>query len=739
MTAITGVAILLAAFGACCYAAGAWLQHGAVGEVSGENKLGAAGLLHLLRTPRWLLGLTVIVGGVVSHLLALGFAPLTIVQPVGALALPLTVLLYARSSRGRLGHRATAGMVATVAGLLLFVLVAANGATSTVVGADAETRATQLVGLGLGVLCLVSLLAKGNVRCVALATGAGIGYGYVSLQMRSIMQGFGTEGITGIPLLSVLFLVLSLVVGVIMLQLAYSSGPPDLVVACLTVVDPLVAVGLGIGVLGEGVRNNVWIITGEVVGALAACVGVAILARYHPERLRRLEHKDEPTGSSSLATAALLGLTERKLRILIAADTFPPDINGAARFGSRLARGMVERGHEVHVVCPSRTIHDEVTDYHGVTVHRIGSYPTTWFHPTFRLTPVWRIHPATARLLDTVKPDVVHIQSHFLFGSALLSQGPKRGIPVVATNHFMPENLYGSLHLPHFVRGMAGRHLWRSVIRRYIRAQVVTAPTARAVELLHDNGFPAIAIPVSCGIDVDVYKRHADEFKAAHPEPRPPMVTFVGRLDEEKRIDELIRALGRIELPEPPHLTVVGSGACRQPLQALAAELGLADRVHFTGLVTDEEVRDAYAAADVFCMPSIAELQSIATMEAMSSGKPVVAADAMALPHLVRPGENGWLFEPGDVDGLARRLQELLGDPLLRATFGAASSRIIASHDIATVLSTFEDIYRAVIDGSPADLVEQLIAGSGVSRAALQPAARISLRSQLARLSGRAR
>jgi glycosyltransferase involved in cell wall biosynthesis len=303
----------------------------------------------------------------------------------------------------------------------------------------------------------------------------------------------------------------------------------------------------------------------------------------------------------------------------------------------------------------------------------------------------------------------------------------------------MPENLYGLLHLPHFLRGPAGRHLWRSMIRRYHSAQLVTAPTARAVELLHDNGFPDIAIPVSCGIDVDVYRQHAEDFLAAHPEHRPPMIAFVGRLDEEKRIDELIHALARVELPEPPHLTVVGSGACLQPMQALAASLRLADRVHFTGLATDEEVRDAHAAADVFCMPSIAELQSIATMEAMSSGKPVIAADAMALPHLVRPGENGWLFQPGDVEDLATRLQELLSDPELRARFGAASRQIVASHDIHAVLGTFEDLYRAVIDGSPADRIEQLTAGSGLTNSPAASTVWNGPHRQLDRLSGRSR
>jgi glycosyltransferase involved in cell wall biosynthesis len=135
-------------------------------------------------------------------------------------------------------------------------------------------------------------------------------------------------------------------------------------------------------------------------------------------------------------------------------------------------------------------------------------------------------------------------------------------------------------------------------------------------------------------------------------------------------------------------------------------------------------------------MPGIAELQSIATMEAMSSGKPVIAADAMALPHLVRPGENGWLFQPGNVDDLAAQLQQLLSDRDLQARFGAASRQIVASHDIHNVLRTFEGLYRAVIDGSPADLVEQLIAGSGLTRS---PAAPTGPHRQLDRLSGRSR
>jgi glycosyltransferase involved in cell wall biosynthesis len=100
-------------------------------------------------------------------------------------------------------------------------------------------------------------------------------------------------------------------------------------------------------------------------------------------------------------------------------------------------------------------------------------------------------------------------------------------------------------------------------------------------------------------------------------------------------------------------------------------------------------------------MPGVAELQSLATMEAMAAGKPVVAADAMALPHLVRPGRNGWLFQPGDVRGLADRLHGVLADPSVTARMGAASGELIANHAIGDTLDRFEAIYAGLL-GLPA-------------------------------------
>ena len=94
-------------------------------------------------------------------------------------------------------------------------------------------------------------------------------------------------------------------------------------------------------------------------------------------------------------------------------------------------------------------------------------------------------------------------------------------------------------------------------------------------------------------------------------------------------------------------------------------------------------------------MPSIAELQSIATMEAMASGRPVIAANAAALPHLVHDGENGFLFEPDNVEQLAQLLDRVfaMNDSDLQ-TLGDKSLHLIQSHDINRTLDAFEKIYR---------------------------------------------
>src|SRR6185436_15211515 len=114
-------------------------------------------------------------------------------------------------------------------------------------------------------------------------------------------------------------------------------------------------------------------------------------------------------------------------------------------------------------------------------------------------------------------------------------------------------------------------------------------------------------------------------------------------------------------------------------------------RVRFLGLASDAELRTAYIRADIFCMPGTAELQSLVTLEAMSASTPVLLANAMALPHLVRDGENGYLFTPNDSDDLAAKMVRVLSLPAAElAAMGKASRGMVENHSIERTLQSFE-------------------------------------------------
>jgi glycosyltransferase involved in cell wall biosynthesis len=390
--------------------------------------------------------------------------------------------------------------------------------------------------------------------------------------------------------------------------------------------------------------------------------------------------------------------SERPLRIVIGADTFSPDVNGSARFSERLASGMASRGHDVHVVAPAASkkhgTWTETYDGHTITVHRLRSW--RWYpHDWLRYALPWRINQNSAKILDAVKPDVVHFQSHIVVGRGLSIEAEKRDIRIVGTNHFMPENLLEFTLLPKSWQDWAVGLAWKAAKRTFGRASAITTPTRRAAEFLEKSTGLSNVYAISCGINAENY---TPDF-TVRPKNR---ILFVGRVTGEKQIDVLLKAMTLLPGGLDAQLEIVGGGDLKKSLEAMAVTLGIADRVTFTGYVTEQELRDAYTRATVFAMPSIAELQSIATMEAMASGLPVVAADAMALPHLVHDGENGHLFAPGDAQQMADRLAEILTlpqDELDRLK--NASLRLIAAHDIQRTLTTFEKLYRGEVVTDP--------------------------------------
>ena len=386
------------------------------------------------------------------------------------------------------------------------------------------------------------------------------------------------------------------------------------------------------------------------------------------------------------------------MRILIANDTFYPNLNGCAYFAYRLATYLKKRGHDVFVVAPSESFHNEKSVRGGIDVYGLRSFPIKHY-TKYRIAFPFFIQKDLMAFMREFKPDIVHVQGHFIVCRNVLKAAKKLCIKVVGTNHFMPENLVFYLHLPNRVEEWIKKKAWNDFRRIFEKLDLVTTPTKTAAGLMKKIGFSKKILVVSNGIDIEKFHpgQDGDYLKKRYKLPNKPILLYVGRLDKEKNVDSVLRALSKMNRKIAPHFLVAGKGFEEKNLKRLAKKLGIGKMVTFAGFVPDDDLPYLYRMSDVFINAGTAELQSLVVMEAMASGLPVIGVNATALPELVHNNKNGYLFEHGDLNGLIESLNKMFGSDKLRKRFSQKSLEIIKNHDIEKIISTFESLYKGLI------------------------------------------
>jgi glycosyltransferase involved in cell wall biosynthesis len=387
------------------------------------------------------------------------------------------------------------------------------------------------------------------------------------------------------------------------------------------------------------------------------------------------------------------------MRVLIASDLFYPQVSGASYFAQRFAQTLAQKGHEVAVVAPALSYKNSDEDFRGIRFFGLRSLEIPFYRQTRFIIPFTSLFKKDARrILKTFKPDIVHIQSHFTLSRTVAGEAQKLGLPIVATNHFMPENLTYYLHLPAFITHRINSAMWHDAVRVYKCANVVTAPSRTAATMLEPQLKKTVPI-ISNGIALGRFTsaNPTAEVRSKYSLPNKPTLIFVGRLDQEKNIDVVLRAVSLALKKIDFQFVVAGHGHDQPSLHALAKELGIQNNVTFTGFVPDELLPNLYASAQCFVNACTAELQCIALMEAMATGLPAIGANAVALPELIHHNENGYLFTPGKSDELAEYIVKIFSDENRRKQMGQKSLEIIKNHDINVTVEKFEEFYRQAV------------------------------------------
>lgn len=384
------------------------------------------------------------------------------------------------------------------------------------------------------------------------------------------------------------------------------------------------------------------------------------------------------------------------MKILIASETYLPDVNGAAIFTHRLAKEL-SKEHTVAVIAPNIRFRNETRKDGNITEYRLKSTSLKPFHPYFRLVYRLGLNERIVSVIRKFKPDIIHIQNHFSVGKACLVAARKLNIPVIGTNHFMPENLLQ--YFPKPVHKAIAHYMWDDFLHVYEKLDYVTAPSKAAVQMIKDLGLKNRTKVISNGIDLSKFKkvRPSDSFfKKYRIRKGVPVFLFVGRLEVDKNVDRVLRAAKLALKGADLQVIIVGKGKNEDDLRELAKSLELGKSVIFTGKVSDTDLINLYSLTDVYLGSGTAELQGLSVMEAMAAHLPVLAANAVALPELVSNKVNGYLFEANDKD-LADKMLKILKDRKKLKEMGERSYKIILIHDVKKTIKSFVTLYKKIV------------------------------------------
>ncbi len=370
------------------------------------------------------------------------------------------------------------------------------------------------------------------------------------------------------------------------------------------------------------------------------------------------------------------------MRIVQVSPYFYPHVGGVESHVLDLSKELASRGHEVHVLTTN--------------MGKMPERETMLDFDIFRLKPLsilfkTPIVPRIEKSVGRMKADVVHSHSPPPLSSYYATKGCKSSkSPHVITYHCDVEipNPIGKL-----VAGIYRRTYELYTVKRADKIIVTSGSyhaTSRSVWRYHPEIIPNT-------VDSERFNPKNDGSKVREKHgigPDELVVLFVGRIVWHKGIEYLMEAS---KILEEVKFLIVGSGESLRSYKEKAESMGIGDRVVFTGRLSWADLPKYYAACDIFVLPSISRLEAfgIATLEAMSTGKPVIVADIPGVREVIEDGKEGLVFDVMDAEDLAKKISILLLDPKLRKKMGKAGRKKVEKEFlISKVADQVEKVYE---------------------------------------------
>jgi N-acetyl-alpha-D-glucosaminyl L-malate synthase BshA len=371
-----------------------------------------------------------------------------------------------------------------------------------------------------------------------------------------------------------------------------------------------------------------------------------------------------------------------------------PSYGGSGVVGAELGLELAKRGHSVHFVsyAPPMRLGDGAVSRDRIHFHSVDmlSYPL-FEYPPYTLALASRIYEvACQNSLDLVHMHyaIPHAVSAYLAREMLK---PSRYLPVVTTLHGTDITLVG--------RDASFLPITRFGIEQ---SDAVTAISRHLRDATHETFCMSCSIEVIYNfIDAEYYCRKPSKELQRAVAPRGEKVLLhISTFRPVKRITDCIEVLARLRTDHKiaARLIMCGDGPERAGAEELAVRLGVAASVDFVGKQPQSEVRDYLSIADLLLLPSQTESFGLVALEAMASEVPVIATRVGGIPELVEEGETGYLFDVGDVDGMARAAAAVLSDEGERERLSRRGREVAVSRfTTEKIIPQYEQLYKTVL------------------------------------------
>jgi glycosyltransferase involved in cell wall biosynthesis len=370
-----------------------------------------------------------------------------------------------------------------------------------------------------------------------------------------------------------------------------------------------------------------------------------------------------------------------------------PVVNGVVRSVESFREALTGQGHNVFVFAQSDGEYEDEVPF-------IFRYPSLPLPTKVEVPAAIPVSLFVDQLLPSLKLDVIHTHHPVLLGQTAIRKAEEFSLPLVFTFHTQYREYTHYFPLPQEAIQDFLRNAVQTWLKDYMRkCQHIVIPSESMKEILtRDYGLQDRYTVIPTGIDLEPYQAaDGSGVRDRMNWQNDKVLISIGRLAQEKNWETLLRAAATVYRNcSDMRVVLIGDGPDKAALQEMAAELGIAERVTFTGELPFSQVPSYLKAADLFGFASVTETQGLVTMEAMSAGLPVVAVYGSGTRDIVDNGEQGFLV-PNDAEALAASITKLLESPERMAHFSANALEKAKIFDVKYLAKKLIGVYEQAI------------------------------------------